>query len=243
MDLLYFITPAHQRYEMSEICFAQRRWLIDQLAERGIEAQGVVVANDDNLALAKTYGLDTVVRDNQWLGRRFNDGYQHAVEKGATHTFAVGSDEWPHPDLFKTLPGPMELTRSPYYTLYHRNGKKRADLNIQHRVGARYTLSTDLLKRVNNRPCDDYISRRCDTTTFDNVTYEQNVVITHSIPPKYAFVAFQSPHPHEQISSYDKLCKAYFCKEVYEEIFRPLWGYYPDNLVERIVAYYGGSDV
>jgi glycosyltransferase involved in cell wall biosynthesis len=101
---IWFITPAFRRYELSALCFEQRRRVIDRLAKSGIEANCVVVADDENLEIARSLGFATIERDNAWLGRKFNDGIEFAIRNGADWVVPIGSDDWIDPDYFLPLP-------------------------------------------------------------------------------------------------------------------------------------------
>lgn len=92
---------------MTRIVLAQRAHLIGELAARGIDAHCVIVADDDNLDIAREHGFATVEMDNSDLGAKFNAGMRYAcVEGGATHVVSIGSDDWVHPDVFDVLPEP-----------------------------------------------------------------------------------------------------------------------------------------
>jgi len=97
------VSPAWRRFDVTRFVLAQRRWLCDELASRGHQATGIVVADDENLDIAAEYGFDTVEAPNDDLGRRFNDGYQRAGELGADVLVHIGSDDWVHPDAFNIL--------------------------------------------------------------------------------------------------------------------------------------------
>ena len=56
MGALYFITPAFRRYELTAVCLEQHQRVIDELAKSGIEAHQVVVADDENLDIARSRG-------------------------------------------------------------------------------------------------------------------------------------------------------------------------------------------
>lgn len=58
------ITPAFRRYALSEICLRQHREAIDALDNMGIDAQQVVIADDENLDIAKELGFLTVESPN-----------------------------------------------------------------------------------------------------------------------------------------------------------------------------------
>jgi hypothetical protein len=102
---LVFVSPAWRRFDVTRLALAQRAHLCGELAGRGLETACVVVADDDNLDIAREYGFDTVEQNNDYLGRRFNDGIEHAcVELGADFVCVVGSDDWVHASLFDRLP-------------------------------------------------------------------------------------------------------------------------------------------
>jgi len=77
------VSPAWQRYAITRLALAERRWLCDELAARGHTANSVIVSDDDNLDIAAEYGFPTVERDNSDLGERFNAGYKYAADQGA----------------------------------------------------------------------------------------------------------------------------------------------------------------
>ena len=104
---MWFVTPAWQRYELTAVCLRQRQWVIEQLADHGIEARCVVVADDENLDIARALGFDVVEqRNDRGLGRKFNDGYEHAARAGATWIVPIGSDSWIDPRYFLPAPAP-----------------------------------------------------------------------------------------------------------------------------------------
>jgi len=103
---LVLVTPAWRRYAVTRVCLAQRAHLQGVLAGQGIEAVVLVVADDENLDVAANFGFETLERSNEdGLGRRFNDGLEHAcLNLDADYVTIVGSDDWVHPDLFTRLP-------------------------------------------------------------------------------------------------------------------------------------------
>lgn len=102
---LCLVSPAWRRYDVTRLALAQRAHLVGVLAERGVEAVVLVVADDGNLSIAREFGFETLERPNGQLGRKFNDGMEYACrELGADIVTVVGSDDWVHPDLFDRLP-------------------------------------------------------------------------------------------------------------------------------------------
>ncbi len=91
--------------DVTRLALAQRAHLCGELAERGIEATCVIVADDENLEIAAEFGFAAVERDNAQLGRKFNDGLEYAcTELEADYVVLIGSDDWMHVDLFDRLP-------------------------------------------------------------------------------------------------------------------------------------------
>lgn len=102
--MLALVTPAHGRYAVTRLALAQRAHLAGELAGRGLSVLNVVVADDENLDIARCYGFDTVEQDNTQVGRKWNDGIEYAAREGAQYIAVVGSDDWVHPDVFSRLP-------------------------------------------------------------------------------------------------------------------------------------------
>lgn len=100
---IWLVSPAWGRYEVTELALAERRWLCDVLASRGWTADSVIVGNDENLDIAQKYGFSTVRMGNEFLGKKFNAGYQYAGDQGADICVHIGSDDWLHPDAFNFL--------------------------------------------------------------------------------------------------------------------------------------------
>jgi hypothetical protein len=71
---------------------------------RGITANVVVVADDENLDLADWFGFYGLERPNV-LGLKLNDGFALAADQGADWICFCGSDNWMHPDVFDRLAG------------------------------------------------------------------------------------------------------------------------------------------
>lgn len=101
-----FVSPAWGRFAVTRLALAQRAVLCGQLAERGHEATAVIVADDDNLDIARQFGFETVAQNNEFLGRKFNDGFCRARDLGAELIVVLGSDDWMHVSLFDRLPDP-----------------------------------------------------------------------------------------------------------------------------------------
>lgn len=252
---IVFVTPAWSRFDLSAVCFAQRAWLIDELAHQHIEAQCVVVADDGNLDLAEHYGFATIERDNSQLGARFNDGYQWALAHGADFVMPVGSDTWLHPELFDRLQRGQEfVTATRSYAVVRQDGQRIAELDLgESRKGApwrppvrRFAISSwafpaDLLAAAGGRPCEERLMRRCDGSAFNAVERATGKPIefryrrTHPL----AVVAFRSD---VQITPYDRLVARYAGGER-PRPFERLRDRYPDSLVDAAERIYSRQEV
>lgn len=222
---VWFVTPAWGRYGISELCFAQRRWAMNALAANGIAAECVVVADDENLDLARQYGFQTLERDNQWLGRRFNDGIAYAAKQGADWIVPIGSDSWIAPSYIDPLPDP-ELTRtSAYYALL--TYTKLAELQIPGDGVGPYMIHKSRLPK-SKRPSLDGLASGVDNSTLaglKNVKWE----VRDQHPLQY--VALRAPG-QPQLHSYRTLYRRFGVKEI-----RNGWGLlasvYPADLLDR----------
>lgn len=63
----------------------------------------MIVADDDNLDIARQYGAVAVEAPNRPFGQKWNVGLQHAADTGADWIVWIGSDDWLHPDVFDVL--------------------------------------------------------------------------------------------------------------------------------------------
>lgn len=183
---LVFVTPAHGRYAVTDICLRQRAKACDQLKERGIRATCVVVADDHNLDIATELGFERVRRDNRYLGRRFNDGYEYAArELLATHVVPLGSDSWIDPAfLAETIPTQDDTTAiySRHYAKIRKDGLQRQQLWVTYIGGVTMCLPTRMLRKSKYRPCGERLPKGCDGSTIRKVREQPGVEFrTHEV--------------------------------------------------------------
>jgi hypothetical protein len=125
------------------------------MRKMGIDAACVVIADDANLELAREFGFGTIQRANDFLGARWNDGYQFAGEEGVDFIVPIGSDSWVHPSYFKDLPEPKGNTilTSRYYALVNEQGSRLARLEIRGSDGVGpHVVPTKLIQGSGYRP-------------------------------------------------------------------------------------------
>lgn len=229
---LFFVTPAHERFALSRICFKQRQWAMETLRSIGVEAECVVIADDHNLEIAREFGFYTVERNNEWLGRRFNDGYQLAAREGATHVCPVGSDSWIQPAFMADLPEPGTVLASRNYAVVNRSGERRAQIWIPIDSGVSYVLNMEDLAPSDYRPVRDKIKRGCDTSTFRGLGSQIKICFHEQY--ELETVAFQS---NPQITNYSNLYQKWGRRETFQP-FEGLAYIYPNELVDEIMEFY-----
>lgn len=171
VNVLYFVTPAWRRLALSAVCFEQRRRVMAELAEHGIEAHCVVVADDENLELARAAGFEVVEQDNEWLGRRFNDGIEYACRHGADWIVPVGSDSWVEAAYFAPLPTDGAIRTSRYLCTITRDRLAHLEITPNH-GGGPYMLGRGQLERSGFRPAEDRINRNIDRATINGLDGE-----------------------------------------------------------------------
>lgn len=175
MPKLFFVTPAYRRYEVSQVCFAHRAWCMEQMQAAGIDARCVVIADDENIDLAQEFGFDTVEHPKdrgyyarggrQFIGRKFNDGYEYAARQGADYVVPIGSDSWIHPSFFGSLPVRAQVQTSSYYAIVNEDGDRLARLEIPVAGGVGpNVIPTFLMRKHNYRPIMERLVRGCDTS-------------------------------------------------------------------------------
>src|SRR3990167_1723255 len=237
MKKLWFVTPAWSPYDLSKICFAQRRWVCDELAKSGIEANCVVICDDANIDIAESFGFHIVIQNNEYLGRRFNDGYRYAARKKADYVVTIGSDSWIHPNLILALI-PQRYNRIKYSRLLsvvRSDGEERLDLDVLYQGGGQRVYPLQLFKKLGYRPIPDNLERACDGATFDTLSTLEDRVTWETIPDRHLeLVGFQS---NLQITKYDNL-KGRWCTNVSKTPFRGLHKLYHNNFIRAIQAFY-----
>ncbi len=226
---LWFVTPAYQRYELSAICFEQRARVIETLADAGIEAHCVVVADDENLALARGLGFDTFTQDNEWLGRKFNDGIEYAAQHGASRIVPIGSDSWIDPAYFLPLVPESNTLTSPLYCVV--TADRLAEISVDDAKGAGpYVFNRHALRSARFRPAKDEISHGVDGSTVRGIRYQIRWKQRNLHP--FQYVGFRG-QPH--ITSYESLMATWGVRE-HTNPWAILAQHYPSDLVERARA-------
>ena len=223
MTSIWFVTPAHDRAELTAICLEQRRQTIEVLAEHGIEGRCVVVACDENLDVARGLGFDTVEQTNDWLGRRFNDGKEYAGKHGADWIVPIGSDDLLDPAYL--FPLPTVIRSSHYYAPVEPT--RLAELWVGGIGGGPRMYPRAVLEPVGFRPAPDEINRNTDHHAW-NAIVRPGLEWRDLHPLQY--VGFRHP---PFITRYDRLW-AKWGKAERTDPWQRLAKVYPPDLIERI---------
>jgi glycosyltransferase involved in cell wall biosynthesis len=111
---VWLVSPAWGRFAVTRLALAQRAHLADELAARGAACHSVIVADDENLEVAREAGAVALEHPNEPLSDKCNAGVRFACEQGADWVVWIGSDDWIHPDAFDplwSLPGGAKHTK------------------------------------------------------------------------------------------------------------------------------------
>lgn len=196
---------------------------MDALAHRGVAAHCVVVGDDENLAIARECGFDVAVRDNVWLGRKFNDGIQYALENGADWIVPIGSDDWIDVSYLWPLPSTPARTGQWYAPVA---ADRLTLLTVDQPAGAGpRMLHKDLFTRT-ARPIDERLRRGVDRSLI--AALERPAFEVRQIHP-LQYVGFRGDR---HITTYSKLRRAWGGTECSDPWTR-LAEHYPADLVER----------
>lgn len=224
---LWFVTPAFRRYELSAVCFDQRLRVMAELEREGIAARCVVIADDENLDLARERGFEIVEQDNEWLGRRFNDGIEYAFRHGASRVIPIGSDSWIDPAYFLPMAPRHRAMTSGLYCVVE--SARLGEINVRDIKGAGpYVLDRSLMRMTHYRPAKDEITHGVDSSTIAGIGLGRIRWTWRDLHP-FQYVGFRGT-PH--ISSYDGLMSKWGVRE-HDDPWAILARHYPLDLVER----------
>jgi hypothetical protein len=227
--------PAFRRFDLTRVCLAQLRRTCDELADFGIRASGVVVADDQNLDVAELLGFAIVRRENSPLGRKFNDGIQVACEQmDADYVVPFGTDNWVDAELVATLPEPGTIVAHRFCTLVHESGEKAGTLNVAYEGGDGVrTWPRDLLEPLRFRPAAEDRERAIDTSIRERMRLNgvKPPFVYHDLHP-WQIVSFQSEDV--QLNDYRSLRHLYGDGPEIADPWGELAEYYPQAAIDEV---------
>lgn len=245
MKNFWIITPAWKRPEITEIVLQEFRWVIKK-TKNHLNLNIVVVGDEPNLKIARRHGFHAIYRDNKYLGRKFNDGYEYAFKNGADLVVPIGSDSWVHPDVFLKTNLSWKDNGSIYYSSNHsmmdESGRKLGlikslPVNNEYNKCALLFYPRSLMKLCDFRPCNEKQKSSCDRSTIDSLSKKNKKIrfIKNVDVNEIQYLAFKNKNI--QLWKYSDY-KAQFMKEEKAPwIF--IEKYYPKELVSYAKSYYG----
>lgn len=237
MKSLWFIVPAHGRAELTRVCLRQLRRTCDQLADHGLHASAVVVADDENLETARELDFATYEQQNQPLGRKWNDGYELAGRYGQADYFVpLGSDDWVDPGFIAdTLPAANEIRCSRQSAVVSEDGARLARLTIPYDIGDGVrVIPRALLEPLRFRPAAEHKPRAIDTSIMERIRQVAAHRLVYHDRDALQIVDFKSS---EQLNSYERCLVFRRGDEV--DPWEALAGRYPLEAIQEMQHVYG----
>lgn len=239
MPSLWFVVPAHGRLPVARVCLRQLARTCEQLERLGVRASAVVVACDDNLDVARELGFATVERDNSWLGRRFNDGFELAGLAHVDYVVPLGTDDWVDAEwVASSLPGSGTIRCSRLMAMVSEAGDRIAPLSIPYRGGHGIrVIPAGLLASCRFRPASEDRRRAIDTSTLEGLERRNpSVELAYVDHDPWQLVDWKTAG--EQLNSFDA-CDRYRLGGD-EDPFEVLAGRYPMEALEEMRGVYEG---
>lgn len=242
---LWFVVPAHGRLDLARVCLRNLRRTCDVLTDDGLVATAVVIADDENLDLARELDFATIREGNAALGRKWNHGYQFACDpayhpRPADYVIPFGSDDWVDPELILSAPRAQDhLTCFRRCAFVREDGRKLARLSIGYPggVGIRI-IPARLIASAGYRPADEHRRRALDTSTLRGLTranYGRTPSIVYHDLHDLQVVDWKSQAG--QLNSY-KVCLRFTHARESTDVFAALAAHYPAESLAEMQALY-----
>jgi len=240
---LWFVVPAHGRVDLARICLRQLRRTCDELADHGIKASAVVVADDENLTTARRLGFGWVKRDNRFVSRRFNDGSQRACDprvnkQPADYVVPLGSDDWVDWRLFLDLPREWTMVGFQRMAFVREDGAELTVRRLDNEGGSGIRIyPAHVMRRCGYRPADEDRRRACDTSILMTLKAARALRrIEHRDIDPLQIVDWKTQD--ENLNSYGQV-SARHRAELERDPFEILQGRYPQYALDEMQAHYG----
>lgn len=226
------VIPAWGRYSVTALCLKQKRHLADVLAPAGIQVDVVVVAEDANVDLALEHGFLAVDAPNV-LGRKVNDGFQVAFDRGADWISFCGSDDWIHPDLLLALESEDRVVSGNEITVVDLTTPRLRELGERGRNGVSpWFIPRRSLERAGVRLVEDERTRGMEGAMSRALLHCDFVM--------------HDPHPHTRVdfksetnmTAYDTVARTLGKGDELHgaDVWDSLASHYPRSLVDKAAA-------
>jgi len=241
----WIVTPCWKRPEITEFIFREFLWAKNQ-TKSYLNLNIVAVGEGPNLKIAKKYRFHTVNRDNKFLGRKFNDGYEYAFRHGANLAIPIGSDSWVHPDIFIHTSKVWRDNGSIFYSTKHAMISETGltlglitspPRNNEYNKCALLFYPRSLMAACNFRPCNEKQKKSCDRSTIENILRRRKDAkfVKNADVNDLQYLAFKNKEV--QIWKY-KDYKAQFRKQ-HANPWQIIQKHYPGELTKYARSYYG----
>jgi hypothetical protein len=242
-ERLAFVLPCHQRHDLAAICLRQLRRTCDALTATGLEATAVLVSDETYFAdLAAELGFDHVRQANKPLGRKWNDGYEHAGRQlGADYLVPIGSDDvidWQI--ITGHLPAIGTVRASRLCALLSPDGTRLRPLEILYPGGDGIRIfRADSLEHLGYRPALDSRDRALDTSIvlrWIDTFGSQPTFVYHDLH-QLQIVGIKSSYGREQQLNGYTDCADHGADE-YDDALALIAVHYPAELVDDLAGFY-----
>jgi hypothetical protein len=247
MKSLWFVVPVNGRLGLAALCLRQLRRTCDALIAEGVAASAVVIASAaelDSLRVALRFGFATVARDNDFLGRRFNDGIQLATDARhnphpADYVVPCGSDDWVDHRLFLDLPPNDTIVGWQRISFVSEDAGEISTSFLGYRGGSGIRIiPRALVAELGYRPADEDRKRCCDTSILRNLSVHHGdaLKVEHRHLHDRQIVDWKTPSV--QLNSYREVTFQFNVSAI-EDPFQELADVYPAEALDEMRAYYG----
>lgn len=173
MTGVWFVVPVHGREQMTRVCLRQLRRTCDMARAYDVDATAVVIGEGPSLKVARSLGFATVRRDNRFLGRKFNDGYQLACDprfnrgRRAEYCVPCGSDDWVDAAILRRLPHRHQIGVFRQLAIVNPERTELMRVHLGQPAGAGIRIiPRELLDLCGYRPADEDLRRGIDTSSL-----------------------------------------------------------------------------
>lgn len=242
--------PVHGRFNLTRICLEQLRRTCDALAEFKISATAVVVGDDENLDVARRLGFGTVIRDNRFLSKKFNDGLQLAFDpelnpQPADYAVPIGSDDWIDHTILSRLPQRDAVMGFKHAAFVNETGTELTETKIGYVAGVGMRVyPRELLEPTGFRPAEEDIGRGCDTSILYNtrraymIKHQREINVVYG--DRHALQIVDWKTPGAQLNTFAQIASVHAGKNRGDP-FAVLSGVYPDVALEEMRNHYEGK--
>jgi hypothetical protein len=245
---LCFVVPAYRRFDLTRVCLRQLVRTCEALSDCAIDATAVVVGDDENLDFAEMLGFGIVRRENQPLGRKFNDGIEYGASPkylGCDYVVPIGTDNWvDHRLIVAQSPPEGMIGAHRLFTMIHESGDRSVTLNIRYDGGDGIrTIPSYLLEDLAYRPAEEDRERAVDTSIWTRLGR------VHGGRPPFHYtdvhdmqiIGFQSPDT--QLNDYSGLLKGFQDGPERADHWERLGDHYPEEAVAEVRDLYARRTV